>query len=250
MNSIKTLKSLAIFTITLSSTVLGFFPLSLVSSSVSNAQEISLNFPPTGNRGAPKKTAGGGTRSDDISCITNQEGELPLVALMPNRDNQAKTATSTPTLYWYIPTTKATQGEFVIVDDNNQEVYQTQFTLPNRPGIIKLEITNKASLKPGKTYTWSFMIICDSSYRNRDKYIEGAIEYVKLDPQLETQIKNTSSSLAKAQLYAQSNLWNETLQAIIETRDKNLLEWQELMKSVGLEKLVDKPFIECCQIKN
>ncbi|MDJ0599081.1 MAG: DUF928 domain-containing protein [Crocosphaera sp.] len=234
----------------LSLMVLGVFSplLPVLSSSLFNHSLVSLSFPDTGNRGAPKKSAGGGTRSDDETCLSNEENEPPLVALMPNRENKAKTATNTPTFYGYIPTTTATQGEFVLVDQSNNEVYYTQFLLPSTPGIIKLEIPETVALIPGN-YTWSLMVICDSRYRNRDKYVEGSLEYVIPTEQLENQIKD-KPSLEKAEVYANASLWFETLDTVAKIKEESPQEWQELLTSVGLEILAEVPMIDCCQSDN
>lgn len=231
----------------LSVIVLGMFAplLPALSSPLLKDTLISLEFPDTGNRGAPKKSAGGGTRSDDQTCFSNEDNEPPLVALMPNRENKAKTASDTPTFYGYIPTTTATEGEFVLVDEDDNEVYYTQFPLSSTPGIIKLEIPETVALKPGN-YNWSLMVICDSRYRNRDKYVEGSLEYVSLTEELKNQI-NAESSLEKAQVYADASLWLETFDTLVQIREDNPEEWQELLASVGLEMLAEKPIIDCCQ---
>ncbi|EAZ88433.1 DUF928 domain-containing protein [Crocosphaera chwakensis] len=230
--------------------VLGVFSplLSALSSPLQKDTTISLEFPNTGNRGAPKKSTGGGTRSEDETCLSNDENEPPLVALMPNRENKAKTASETLSFYGYIPTTTATEGEFVLVDEDNNEVYYTQFPLSSTPGIIKLEIPKTVALKPGN-YTWSLMIICDSRYRNRDKYVEGSLEYVVLTEELENQIKD-KPSLEKAQVYANESLWFETLDTVAKMKEENPQEWQELLTSVGLEMLAEVPIVDCCQPDN
>ncbi|MDJ0508053.1 MAG: DUF928 domain-containing protein [Crocosphaera sp.] len=216
-----------------------------ISSPLLKRSLISLKFPNTGNRGAPENTTGGGTRSEDHTCLTNEENEAPFVTLMPNRENKAKTATDAPTFYTYIPTTTATQGEFVLIDAQQNEVYYTQFPLPTTPGIITLKIPQTVALKPGN-YTWSLMIVCDSRYRNRDKYVTGSIEYLRLTPELETTMKN-KPSLEKAQLYATSSLWFEALDTLAQVKQENPQEWQELLESVGLDMLAEIPILDCCQ---
>ena len=207
---------------------------------------VALQFPPTGkNRGTPQRTAGGGTRSDDVSCLIEEEQDLPLVALMPDRENESRTSIATPSLYWYVPQTTASKGEFVLVDENNQEAYYAAFDLPKQPGIIKLRIPEAASLEPGKIYSWSMMVICDSRYRNRDKYVEGKIEYVTPDDEINRQV-SVSPALEQAKIYANSNLWLETLDTIVKIRPENPDAWQELLQSVGLESLSDKNFVDCC----
>ncbi|ACK69849.1 protein of unknown function DUF928 [Gloeothece citriformis PCC 7424] len=242
------LTSLGLIVVVISPTLMGFSSLSNSTLKPLHPAQISLNFPPTGNRGAPKSTAGGGTRSDDYECMALKEGDIPLVALMPNRENIGKTATSTPTLYWYVPETKATDGELVVLDDQGNEVYYTNFALSQQSGIVKLTIPPGANLQPGKTYSWSFMVICDSNYRNRDKFVEGKIEYIAVNDELKNQLKK-GSDLEKAQLYAQQSIWYETLDLIAKNRPQNTAEWQQLLQSVGLGSLTEKPLIECCQPK-
>lgn len=247
MDKKSTINASGKLTLLLLLTTLGILsPLSpSLSSPLSKLSFLSLNFPNTGNRGAPKNTTGGGTRSDDQTCLTNEDNEPPLVTLMPNRENKAKTATDTPTFYTYIPTTTATQGEFVLVNADNKEVYYTQFPLPTRPGIIALKIPKTVALQPGD-YTWSLMVICDSRYRNRDKYVTGSVEYLGLTPELERAMKS-KPSLEQAQLYATSRFWFETLETVAQIKQENPQEWQELLESVGLEMLVDIPILDCCQ---
>ena len=212
----------------------------------SSNQLLTLQFPPTGkNRGTPQRTAGGGTRSDSVSCLVEEEQDLPLVALMPDRENESKTSIATPSLYWYVPQTTASKGEFVLVDENNQEAYYATFDLPKQTGIIKLRIPETASLEPGKIYSWSMMVICDSRNRNRDQYIQGKIEYVAPGDAVDSQL-STLPALEQARIYANANLWLETLDTMAKIRPENPSAWQEFLQSVGLEVLSDKNFVDCC----
>ncbi|WP_013320339.1 DUF928 domain-containing protein [Gloeothece verrucosa] len=246
MNQDKYLISLGLIAITLSPSLMGFSSLPNNLSRPSNDRQISLNFPPTGDRKAPKTTAGGGTRSDDIACISAKEGDIPLVALMPNRENIGKTATPTPTFYWYVPKTQAKSGEFVMTDQQGNEVYYTNFALPNQPGIIKLTVPQKANLQPDQTYSWSFMVVCDPQYRNRDKFVEGKIQYIAEDNNLQNQLKQLPD-LEKAELLAQKSIWFDTLDVMAKIHAEKTTEWQQLLQSVGLEDLANQPFIPCCQ---
>lgn len=239
---------LSLLTLSISPILVGFSEISPIAENSIPSNAISLEFPPSGNRGAPKNTTGGASRSEDNNCLVMQEGELPLVAMMPNRENIGKTATATPSLYWYVPQTTATTGEFVLLDESDTEVYYTSFALPQQSGIVKLTVPAKANLKPGK-YSWAFMVICDSQYRNRDKYVKGTLEYTELNSTLKNQLK-TASPLQKAQLYADSNIWYETFDTISQLQTENQQEWQTLLESVGLGQLVDKPLVGCCIAKN
>lgn len=242
MNPLKSYRAFGIIVCLLVPSLVGFTSIPQ-SQKDSRGMEISLEFPPTGDRGAPKKTAGGGTRSDDVACLNVKEGDLSLVALMPNRKNMAKTATSTPTIYIYVPENKVKTAEFVLVDENNQEIYETILTLPDKAGIISFTIPEKAGLTPGKNYSWSFMVICDSNYRNRDKFVGGTINCQKLTPELQNQLKN-ADNLKKAQLYANSEIWYEALDLIAQMRSKHPQEWQQLLQSVGLGEVEQFPLLD------
>ncbi len=205
-----------------------------------------LTFPPTGNRGAPQTTTGGGTRGDDPTCLVGEEGTIPMVAIMPNRENIAKTASLTPVIYVYVPETTATEGELTLTDEKEtMEVYHTQFDLTDTKGIIKLKIPAQAMLKAGNTYKWSFAVVCSSQASYKDKAIAGQINVVEIPETMENNLKN-SSPIEKAAAYAESALWIETLDTIAQLQPQEKEVWHSLLSSVGLESLVDQPLISCC----
>ncbi|MGK7933254.1 MAG: DUF928 domain-containing protein [Microcystaceae cyanobacterium] len=227
--------------------IFGFIPpsSSLLDTSPPNPLMSQVTFPPSGNRGSPETTTGGGTRGEDRNCLYQTENSTPLVAIMPNRENFAKTASLTPVVYVHVPDTIATQAELVIVNSSNQEVYHTQFNLPKTSGIMKVQIPTEANLTAGNTYKWSFMIICDPLYRYKDKYVSGQMEVVKLPQSTENRLNNVSP-LEKAQVYATSELWFETLDTIAQLQPQETQAWVSLLTSVGLESLSEKPLERCC----
>jgi hypothetical protein len=207
----------------------------------------ALPFPPSGDRGAPRSTTGGGTRgTSPTSCLLSEAKPETLVSLMPNRENSSKTATATPSFYWYIPETKATKAEFYVADAQNQEIYFTTLSLASGGGIIRLYLPAQTAFKPGQTYTWSLNLICDPNRRSADKYVGGKIQYIQLNTEQKKLLSN-AKGLEKAKLSVQANLWPETLEEIAQLRKQYPQEWQELLQSVGLELLVNKPFLECCE---
>lgn len=119
-------------------------------------------------------------------------------------------------------------------------------SLPGGGGIVRLYLPNQSALKTGQTYTWSLNLICDPNRRSADKYVGGKIEHVQLNAEQKKLLISTKG-LEKAKLTAQANLWPETLEEIAQLRGQYPQEWRELLQSVGLELLVDKPFLECCE---
>lgn len=206
--------------------------------------QVSVVFPPTTDRGAPERTAGGGTRGN--LCV--KKNETPLTALMPI-NNVGTTASPHPTFFLYVPTTGAKVAEFTLLDEAGEQVYQTTVALTGSPGVIKLGIPENKSLKVGEMYQWEFAIVCDPQDRERDELIWGWSERVELNPALQARIEQ-AVPLEQAKLYAKNQIWHETIAILAKVRRSNPAEWEELLKSVELDAIASAPFVDCCTVQN
>lgn len=200
------------------------------------ASLMSVEFPRTRDRGSPDSTTGGGTRSGE-TCISSQG--TPLTALMPSSRNVGKTVQDTPTLYWYVPETTARTGEFVLIDEDSNEIYFEAFDLPNTPSIVSLTLPAGIDLKVGKNYLWYFSVVCNESDRSHDRYVTGELERTELSQSVKREI-NRLSPLEQAEIYAEYQIWHETLSLIEQLRLAQPQQWQELLTSVGLEIFVEE----------
>ena len=249
MNWQKHFISMGILAVTISqvTAVISGFPSRLLAQS--SERIISLEFPPTNQRGAPETTAGGGTRSN--SCVKSglEDEEIPLTPLMPTRTNVGQTATTNPVLYWYVPQNNAESGEFLVKDDLGNEVYSAIFKLPATDGIIKLEIPNNADLKTDRDYLWTLSLVCDSQNRFRDYSVKGIIQPTEIDLSLKLQLAE-KAPLEQAELYAQQRIWHDTLDLVAQLSTENPEEWEELLESINLERIAKKPILDCCQAEN
>ncbi|MEA5574991.1 DUF928 domain-containing protein [Anabaena sp. UHCC 0451] len=205
--------------------------------------KISLEFPTGDSRGTPKSTLGGGRRG--VSCITLDEGKPALTALMPKRDNKSLTVSATPEFYFYVPKTTAITGEFVL-RNGEKDIYQTTFKLPEKSGIVKLQIPPTSNLKTGSTYKWYFTIICNADDRSSDEYTDGIIERTAITPSVNKALQQ-ATPLKKAAIYAQYDLWPETITNIAQLRSEKPDIWKKLLKSVGLEVIAEEQLLNCCQ---
>ncbi len=204
-----------------------------------------IEFPPVPERGEPRRTAGGGSRS--YSCTDN--GDIPLTAIVP-ANNLVTTVAANPTLFWYVPKTTASEAEFVLIDDQNQEVYLTTLTLDNTNGIVKLSVPETVPLTMGKQYKWFFVLVCDPQERSRDHWVQGILERTELSPELALNLEQEQNTLEQAKLYADALIWQETLSTVAQLRDSQPQAWVDLIKSVGLEAIANKPFLNCCTASN
>ncbi len=209
---------------------------------------ISLEFPPTNERGAPESTTGGGTRSS--SCVTAdiETEEISLTPLMPTRQNIGQTATTNPALYWYIPQNTAELGEFLVKDNLGNEVYSANFKLPATDGIIKLGIPQNAALKTDRDYFWTLSLVCNSQDRQQNYSVDGVIQPTEIDLSLRLQLEG-KKPLEQAKIYAQQRLWHDALNIVAQLSTDYPEEWEELLESINLGKIAKKPILECCTVE-
>ncbi len=199
---------------------------------------VSLEFPAAPNTEPPQSTIGGGRRGK--KCVS---GNKPLIALMPNRDNQAKTFSSQPTFLFYIPQTAAESAQFVIIDEQEKEVEIKEITLNDTPGIVKVSLSPGNTLEAGKKYLWGLTLICNPLKINKKTHITGEIERINLDTKSLSTLATAQSPLAKAKIYARQGLWPETLMIAADLRTSQPEEWNQLLQSVGLQDFSQEPFL-------
>jgi hypothetical protein len=219
---------------------------------------ISLEFPPTSNRGRPSSTGGGGTR-DVSNCINQSETRILSVnALTPKYSNVVTTASQNPTFYFYLPENRAKQGELVITDRNKKIIAQTNFIVPSQPGIIRIQTSPQTALLPNQDYNWSLKLTCESQdpNNNNDVFPKSDINPGILQlKSLTGQLPENATPLQKAEYYAKQGIWLETLDNLAQVRKQYPQEWVELLTSAGLElnnvvKMSDKVFLDCCSAQS
>ncbi|MGF1499191.1 MAG: DUF928 domain-containing protein [Elainellaceae cyanobacterium] len=195
--------------------------------------------------GLPGRREGGGTRGDCSSA------DKPLMALMPET-NFGQTVADYPTFYWYVPQISAEAAEFVLLDENNNEIFVTTFAIVDQPGVISLSLPESSGMPPlevGKDYQWYFSLICDFADRSGDMFTNGWIRRVDgstlgLGDRLET-----VSESDRVQMYAEAGVWFEALDTLATLRrlrpnDSTVQsQWSTLLQSVGLDEMVNEPFL-------
>jgi len=223
-----------------------------------NKRKTYVTYIPT-SLGKPVRQVPGGTRgpgnrlseTGDV-CI---QGKKPLTALTPVFELQ-KTTAANPTFFFYVPQTSAPVMELVVSDDQ-ETVYQQILPTPTQAGIVSLtlpEKPNMPSLKVGKTYKWYFSIICDRREREQDFVVSGSIERIAPDTTLKTELAQLKPQ-EQAAMYALSGFWEDSLAILSELRKsrpndltiKN--DWEDLLRSGGLEAITQEPLVSCCTIQ-
>lgn len=202
------------------------------------------------NRGTPNMRSSGGTRG----CMNS--GSEQLIALLPEKG--ALTTAEYPALFFYVPQHSSQNIEFVLLDDRDREIYKTNITPNTTAGIVRLDLAkfpNIPALKTNQKYHWYFSLVCQLEDRSGDKYVEGFIEKTELDPFLASELK-TATTRDRASLYAANGIWYDALAALYQARqerpqDPALIKgWADLLNSVGLNTVAQKPLLPCCTARN
>ena len=210
--------------------------------------------PPRTSTGSPDNTQSGGTRGD---CLADENSPAPLVPT----SQMGATAAEYPTVYWYMPKSRAYGVEFVLRDANEQKVYSVKYSLDKyaekdqdgrtdyfvvgAPGIMSLTVPASAGLSPleiGQEYQWELKVVCSDPSQvdgSQDVTINGKLKRVQADANLELRAQQASPE-ERVALYQNAQLWYEAVGTIVELQrqrptDRNLAAtWDKLLTSVGL----------------
>lgn len=204
---------------------------------------ISQAFTPP-NRDAPPVTGGGATRG----C---GKKEKYLISLMP-KEKLGLTFKERPTFFWHKSETNLETAEFLLLDDNDEVVYQADLTLPDKQGIFAFTLPPEApGLKVNKVYHWFLESLSENC--NKPETIEGWVERTK--PNLVVRMKlNKLEPKHRSKIYADAGIWHEAITHLAEQRciapnDSNVIfYWDQLLTSVGLSDIVSQPV--SCTVEN
>lgn len=208
------------------------------------------NFKPPGGIGTPDNTEAGGTRGDS-SCLTSDQSLILLVP--PNNLNY--TTNAYPSFAWYMPPNSASAVKFTLYDQNYQELYTVESSLPQSPEqsksgqIMSLSLPDSIGLQPlaiNQQYPWEISLICDQVYRLDNVKAESIIERLPLSSSLENSLEGANLE-QQIILYANADpypFWSDTLTSLMNLRrlEPNNQEveeaWDKLLRSANLDQVI------------
>jgi Domain of Unknown Function (DUF928) len=211
-----------------------------IQSYIKNRRQATLGFVSSIGRGSAASRSG--------SCV--ETGQTPM-SVTPKTDPQLTTA-AYPSFFVYVPQNSAQALEFVLQDNTtNRELYKTTLKPNKQSGVVRVNFPNNAnlpSLQNGKEYAWTFSVVCDTQSRDKDIEVTGSIQRIQADPNLAIQLQKAQPR-ERAALYATSGIWQDTLTTVADLRRTNpndlavKTDWEDLLKSVGLEKIAKAPLL-------
>ncbi|MGE5655630.1 MAG: DUF928 domain-containing protein [Actinomycetota bacterium] len=213
----------------------------------STRANVRVTFDPPGS-GKPRETAGGASRG--VQCPQEQASLGGCVTLLVPTTQEGLTVADRPAFFAYLPKTDAKQVFFSLVDESKNTVYQTKMPLQATGGIVSFKLPADApALEIGKNYQWSLIVIGSQGLRPDSPAVQGWVRRVELNATLKNQLEQ-ATLLERAALYGQQGLWFDALESLAMVRqsqpsDSSLAtNWQELLTSVGLDAVANKPLLQ------
>ena len=213
---------------------------------------LKLGFKVGGVRPSRRRT-GGLSRSGAVDGSCSGE-PISVTTLLPkNNESQLSekeqieiesTIAARPTFFIYISQTPAQEAEFVIQNEQGDEIVRQTFALPGTPGIVKISVPpDQQALEVGELYHWSLGIICNPNESAEDVVVDGWVQRLA-QPQLE------ADSWRRLEYYANNDIWMDTVSTLAELmqaspNDPQLQqEWRSLLESVKLDAIVGEPIVQ------
>jgi hypothetical protein len=170
-----------------------------------------------------------------------------LMPLLPET-KEGLTVSERPTMFVYVPKTKAEQGYLIIKDQTEDYYYQTQVSIPQEGGIVRLTLPENApALEIGTIYQWSFVVACELPARVDSPRVEGWLQRVEPTAVLNN-YRGVDSSIEAATSYGSEGIWYDTVTTLADLRRSQPQtynqDWVDFLSSVGLSKVANEPILE------
>jgi hypothetical protein len=170
-----------------------------------------------------------------------------------NKSFLASTTAEYPTFWVYIPDLppNVSYGEFVLQDEEGNDVWRTTITLQGMAGAraINLPPNPQYALKQNSKYNWYFKVYCGQAQNQRQYfYVNAWVQRVALTSNLQQQLKTAKPREYTA--YGANDIWYDAVTNLAELcrtnpNDRLLAEdWTKLLTSVGLKELAGAPIVQ------
>jgi Domain of Unknown Function (DUF928) len=209
-----------------------------------------VTFP---NNGTPKGRRRGGTSRDRCPDL-----KMPITALVPGEkgndsSNLGFVVAEHPQFWVYIPPLPQAlrNGEFVLQDEQGNDILRKLIALPKKSGAIALQLPQnlKYALQLKKKYHWYFKVYCGEPQNKPDYiYVDAWVERIALTPDLERELSRSKSR--EYNVYIANQLWYDALAYLAQLREINprdstlTQDWTKLLNGLDLEELANTPIVQ------
>jgi Domain of Unknown Function (DUF928) len=216
------------------------------SSRISNKSTAHVTFIPP-QRNAPRETRGGASRGEVCASNVAASSAQSLKLLVPTQSSYGLTSSDRPTFFAYVPATSARKLFFSLKNESGVVHYQTNIPITGNGEVVSFTLPETTSaLEMGREYEWGIALLCSGKLRPDSPFASGWVQKVALPASLTSQL-STASPLDRAALLGTSGIWYDALATLAQLRQEQpadsglALNWQELLKSAGLEAIAAEP---------
>jgi hypothetical protein len=154
------------------------------------------------DRGTPPTQGGTGSRGN---CLHN--AQRPPLTQITGGDRLDLTTREHPTIWVYLPysTENASVGEFSLQDEED-EVYRTQFVMPSSPGVVGI---------------WYIEVECPSTVaggQSEPATLTGTVQRITRSADLDRQLQTATTAVQRASTYANQGIWYDTITELAQLR--------------------------------
>ncbi len=226
----------------------------LNSNSQLNQQLFNAPDPPPDVETSDNRGDGGNRGCENAIAQIDPSQPNTLTALAPiykSTDSElvwGLTSIEDPTFLFYVPYLSPATGKIVVYDSENNSVYNAEFTLTGKAGIVSISIPEK-TLKMSQRYSWYFKIYCDPG--QPPAFVNG---WIDIRDSLNANVKQElerATPRDRVTLLANHGMWYDAIATAAQIRrtDPNYTDWNILLQEVGLSPITSGSIIECCQAK-
>jgi hypothetical protein len=212
-------------------------------SNVKKTQLAQSNPPPPPSN--PGSSSAGGRRDPSNCPQDTGAATSPLLTALSPTAKSGLTLAEHPTFLVYVPKTCAKNAEFSLRNRMGQGIYRTMIALTTTPNLISITLPAQAvPLEVGKSYTWSFAIICNADDRLDDRFVTGMVQRIELDANRLRQIQQASPR-EQAALYQKADVWYDAIAVLYQLKRSQRNDpgistaWRELLQAAGVDTIID-----------
>jgi hypothetical protein len=170
--------------------------------------------PPSNSQTSQDFSDGGHSRG---GCL---EDKIPLTIIAP-RTHIGLTTNKTPTFVWFVSSNHLIELRiFELRKDNSLQKIGDSIMVSSSPGFTNYSLVNsQLKLEQGKQYLWEVVTECDNDYVTD----RAEIQLIEPTSTIKNQLSTTVNPFLKANIYALSGIWYDSLAEIFyNTQDKQL----------------------------
>ncbi|MEI2579875.1 DUF928 domain-containing protein [Scytonema sp. PRP1] len=162
--------------------------------------------------------------------------------------SEGYTVAERPSFWFYIPYTpdQIVSSEFIL--SNQKGLNKAYVLITGTPGIIKVSLPDKVKLTIGEWYESKLKLTVFCSNGLQEDETAG---WVRRDA-IRTTINPNLPLQQQLAIYINENMWFDALESVakLKYKDPKNQDWNQFLKSAGLEAIINEPVIDCCTPKN